>query len=171
MKPHLYIAAILFCVSLHAQAQNHEKKARIKYLFSLMKQDSLVLKQVDASINAYKSLSNSIVDSTRVKLDSSMIQRRDVFMQKIINVTKVNALKLLNEDMVDVYDQYFTDEEIEAFCVFYQTPAGKKMIDNTPAIAKDVMTRSMTKYQPELMKLIKEFMDESKREIDLKFKK
>lgn len=171
MKVILYIAVSLFCFSLFANAQNSEKRARIKYLFTLMKQDSLILKQMDASIAAYKSLSNSFLDSTRVKVDSSMIRRRDTFMQKMITITKANSLKMLNEDMVEIYDQHFTMEEIDAFCVFYRTPAGQKFVSKLPEITKDIMTRTMTKYQPEVMKIVKEFMDESKRELEQQFKK
>ncbi|MBO0950384.1 DUF2059 domain-containing protein [Fibrella forsythiae] len=179
MKSILFAAICLLGVSFHVQAQSAPKRDRIKYLFVLMKQDSLVLKQMDATINMARSVTKMgtgmakqmvAADSVRIPVDSAMLKRHDVFMQKMIKVAKENTLKLINEDMVDIYDQYFTVQEIEAFCAFYQTPAGRKLIDTTPAISKDIMMRSMTKYQPEIMKLFKEYMDESKREIEQKYK-
>ncbi|MEZ0540629.1 DUF2059 domain-containing protein [Fibrella arboris] len=179
MKPLLFTALFLLGVAFHAQAQSTPKRDRIKYLFVLMKQDSLVLKQMDATIDMARSLSRMRTgmakqlvgaDSVRIPIDSAMLKRHDAFMQKMVKVAKENTLKLLNEDMVEVYDQHFTAQEIDAFCTFYQTPAGRKLIDSTPAISKDIMMRSMNKYQPEIMKLFKEYMDESKREIDQKYK-
>lgn len=179
MKPLILIVAILFCAVTHTQAQSAEKRTRIRYLFSLMKQDSLMLKQMDASIsmmrNVTKMGSGMVrqvgVDSAAVPVDSAMLKRRDLFMQKMIRVSKDNTLKMINEDMVEIYDRYFTATEIEAFCTFYQSPAGKKLIDRTPAVSQEVMKQSMTKYQPQLMKLVKEYMDEEKQIIDSKYKK
>ena len=166
----MLIATILVSLSLHTQAQNVDKRTRIKYLFTLMKQDSLLLKQIDVSLASSRKTSDMVLKNAQVPMDSLMLKRLDVFTQKMIEKSRENALKLINEDMVEVYDQYFTLEEIEDFCTFYQTPAGRKLINNTSAIADDIAKRSATKYQPEIMKLLKEFMDESNRKIDFKYK-
>ena len=84
-------------------------------------------------------------------------------MQRIVKLERENTMRLLNEDMVDIYDRYFTTDDIEAFCTFYQSAAGKKLVDSTPGINQDVRVQSMTKYQPGLMKLVKEYFEESQR--------
>ncbi|MEZ0485997.1 DUF2059 domain-containing protein [Fibrella aquatica] len=178
MKSLIFTTVFLLGLLFHTQAQNAEKRTRIKYLFSLMKQDSLMLKQMDASVNMMRNMTKMGsgmakqmgVDSAAMPVDSAMLKRQDEFIQKMISVSKSNTLKLINEDMVEVYDRYFTAAEIEAFCTFYQSPAGKKLIDKTPTISQEIMTQSMTKYQPEIMKLVKAYMDEEKRIIDSKYK-
>jgi len=137
-----------------------------------------MLKQKDASLAMMRRVANMGtemvnhmgMDSIRVPVDSARLKRQDEFMSKVMKVSSENTMKMLNEDLVDIYDRYFAADEIEAFCTFYQSSAGKKLIDKTPAISQEVMTQAMTKYQPVIMKLLKEFMDEDKRETEKKYK-
>ncbi|ARK10075.1 DUF2059 domain-containing protein [Fibrella sp. ES10-3-2-2] len=178
MKSLIFTAFLLLGLSVYTQAQNTKKRARIKYLFSLMKQDSLMFKQRDASLAMMRRAaamgtemaSHLGMDSLRVPVDSARLKRQDAFITKVMKVSSDNTMKMINEDLVDIYDRYFTADEIEAFCTFYQSSVGKKLIDKTPAISQEVMTQAMTKYQPILMNLLKEFIDEERRETEKKFK-
>jgi len=174
MKSLIFTIAFLLCALTYTQAQSIEKRTRIRYLFTLMKQDSLMMKQIDAQVamsRNFTTMGRDMAKNTGIDMpvDSAMIKRQEVFVEKMVKTTKENTMKLL-EDMVEIYDRYFTSAEIEAFCTFYESPAGKKMIASTPAITQDISTQSMTKYQPQIMKLMKEYIDESKRQIDQKYK-
>ena len=46
---------------------------------------------------------------------------------------------LINE-LVPIYDRYFTESEIKDLIKFYESPVGKKMVLNQPLILKDSMT-------------------------------
>jgi uncharacterized protein len=86
-----------------------------------------------------------------------------VFMAYAIDETKALVKKMINEDVVQIYDKYFTDKEIQKYLDFYKTPEGKKMLDMTPAIQTDLMTVMMNKYMPELQEKFKKKLEELKK--------
>jgi hypothetical protein len=155
MRKFILVPAIVTCICLSANAQG--KKESIKQLFSLMQQDSLIN-------SSFAAMTTSIVSSMNLNLDSAANQRYEKILAKSMEASKQIAKKLLNEDMVEIYDKYFTQQEIDDFIAFYKSPSGKKMIDRVPSIQKDVMLVMTKKYtsglHEEIMKDIAEIMKE-----------
>jgi hypothetical protein len=79
-------------------------------------------------------------------------------MQIMKNISK----RMLNEDMLILYDKYFTQEEINDFIYFYKTPSGQKYINSTPEITKEMMTIMMQKYMPEIKNAMMGKIEEKK---------
>jgi len=77
--------------------------------------------------------------------------------------TKALSKKLINEDMVTIYDKYFTESEIQKFIDFYLSPEGKKLIEATPNMQNEIMAIMATKYMPELTTKFKNKLEESKK--------
>lgn len=144
----LFSSAILFlCFSGKAQGQS--KKEKIRSLFSLMKQDSLAEKTMSTMLNSsfmqmQKQFSDTTIYNAAFREKFSDILNKE--KASTIEMTK----KLINDDMVNIYDKYFTIQEVEAFIDFYKSPAGQKMIDQLPNITKDVITIMSTKYGPSM---------------------
>lgn len=42
--------------------------------------------------------------------------------------------------IVPIYDKHFTEEDIKGMIAFYETPAGKKMVEKLPMIMQESMT-------------------------------
>ncbi len=86
--------------------------------------------------------------------------------------SKEIALKLVNEDMVNIYDKYFTTEEIDDFIGFYKSRSGQKLLAQTPDITKDVMAIMTTKYQADFqqsfVKEVQEIIKEMEKEMKTK---
>jgi hypothetical protein len=156
MRKFILIPIMVTCVSISAVGQ--AKKESIKQLFSLMQQDSLIN-------SSFAAMTSSIVSSMNLNLDSAANVRYAKILAKSMEASKQIARKLLNEDMVDIYDKYFSQQEIDDFIAFYRSPSGKKMIDRVPSIQKDVMIVMTKKYtsglHDEIMKEITEIMKES----------
>jgi uncharacterized protein len=93
---------------------------------------------------------------------SKMTQK---LMERSMKRSQENALRLLNEDMVDIYDKYFTTEEIDDFATFYKSKSGQKMLSQMPAISKDVMTIMSDKYQKDFQQSIRKDVEEITNEI------
>src|SRR4051794_14009862 len=113
MKKLLLAGTLLIALASEGHAQNSTKKEKIKTLFALMHQDSLVIKTLDGmSASMVKNMSAMFSDTTISHgVDVAKITQKMV--ERSIRRSKENALRLLNEDMVDIYDKYFTVEEIE----------------------------------------------------------
>jgi len=148
----IFLITVLF-FSTFSQAQAQSKKESIKTLFVIMQQDSLISK-------SFRIMTSSIVStmSSQFQSDTSLSAKMSAIMEKSMEASKKVAMKLLNEDMVDIYDKYFTQQEIDDFIVFYKTKSGQKMISTLPDIQKDIMSAMSKKYTPTLQEeIMKEF--------------
>lgn len=166
MKKLLALLTLLIVLASQGKTQNSAKKEKIKTLFALMHQDSLIIKTFDAmSSSMVKNMSTMFNDTIYTNHDinvSGIIQK---LMERNMKKSKENALKLLNEDMVDIYDKYFTIEEIEDFTVFYKSRSGQKMLNQMPDISKDVMAIMSSKYQKDFQQSIMKDIEEVTNEI------
>ena len=79
-----------------------------------------------------------------------------------MQIMKNISTRMLNEDMLILYDKYFTQEEINDFIHFYKTPSGQKYINSTPEITKEMMTIMMQKYMPEIKNAMMGKIEEKK---------
>ncbi|MBC7916015.1 MAG: DUF2059 domain-containing protein, partial [Pyrinomonadaceae bacterium] len=84
------------------------------------------------------------------------------YMAYVKEETKAFSKKMINEDMVNIYTKYFTDEDIKNFTQFYSSPSGKKMIELTPTFQKELMTSMMTTEMPLLQAKFKKKLEELK---------
>lgn len=163
MKQTFLALTLLFCISINGQSQTGPKKEKIKYLFSLMHQDSLISKTNEAmSLSMVTQMAGIFKDSIYTKGGINYPDKFAKIMQKSMEASKEYTKKLINEDMVDIYDKYFTIVDIEDFITFYKSKSGQKMLDKLPEITTDMMTALTVKYQPimqqSIMKEVEEMM-------------
>lgn len=131
-----------------------------------MHQDSLVVKMFDAmSQSMAQNMSGIFNDTayTKYGIDASKLMQKMV--QKNMFRAREIALKLVNIDMVDIYEKYFTIEEIEDFTAFYKTKSAQRLLAQMPEISKDIMTIMGTKYQKDLQASYMQDVEEIKKEL------
>lgn len=58
---------------------------------------------------------------------------------QITEVKKEFNVEQLVDLLVPVYQKQFTEEDVKAFLEFYQSPAGKKLVEKQPAIMQESM--------------------------------
>ena len=143
----------MFCFVAFINGYSQTKQESIKELFHAMQTDTLMDKMFSSMIpGMLKQMQNQMTDSvSRARSEEMMTS----VMQTMKEITK----KLINEDMVGIYDKYFTQNEINDYISFYKTPSGKKFINVTPDIQKDLMSVMMKKYMPEIQNSIKAKID------------
>ena len=142
------------------QSQTLSKKEKIKALFEVMHQEASMMKMMDAmSENMVKYLK-----TMAPKEDSEFSQELDKLIKDQFESSKKIAQKLLNEDMVNIYDKYFSVEEIDDFITFYKTKSGQKMLSQMPEITKELMSVMTTKYQSDMQTTMMKFLEEIDKE-------
>jgi uncharacterized protein len=104
-----------------------------------MKQDSLMDKMLDTMIPS-------------MGLDINNTEKMKPFMKAIKGI----MTKLVDNEMVTIYDTNFEDAEINDFITFYKSSSGQKYIKAQPTIQKEIMETMMIKYMPEIMKAVEE---------------
>jgi len=65
-------------------------------------------------------------------------------LKRVLNLDDV-----LNE-LVPVYDQYFTEQDLRELIAFYESPLGQKVLKTAPLILKDSMDKSVNYFKGKL---------------------
>jgi len=151
MKKVFLFALLVIFMSVNLSAQT--KKDKIIQLFGLMNSDKMISTMVD---NMSKMFQNQSSEIKNEKKDS--IQKE--YFSYVMVETKEFSKKLINEDMVNLYDKYFTEPEIQKYIDFYNTPEGKKFIEQSPNLQSDLMTNIIKNYLPDLTKKFRNKLDE-----------
>lgn len=146
MKKLLLVLLILIPALMNCQALT--KQENIKVLFQLMQTDSVVEKMMNSMIPI-------MMKSMPQQQDSTAISMMNVTMKKMTEVMMDITRRLLNEDMLAIYDKYYTEKDIKDLVAFYKSSAGQKMVKVSPDLNKEMMTILLTKYVPEIQSKMK----------------
>ena len=152
MKKGFLVIAICILVISNGFAQT--KQESIKQLFHLMKTDSITEKM-------FTSILSPMINQMQLKDSVSQANFKEK-MNTMMQIMKNISTKMLNEDMIILYDKYFTQDEIFDFINFYKTPSGQKLINSTPEMTKEIMNIMMQKYMPEIKKAMMVKIEEKK---------
>ncbi len=142
------LLVLLFSIPLLLNCQAQTKQENIKVLFQLMQTDSVVEKMMNSMIPV-------MMKSIPQAQDSTAKSQLDATMKKMTQVMMTITKRLLNEDMVGLYDKYFTESEIKDLVTFYKSSVGKKMVAVSPELNKEMMMILITKYFPEMQEMLK----------------
>lgn len=143
MKKLIFSLAICTSTILSAQAQTQTKHEKVLKLIHLMQADDMINKSFDG-------ISTTITQQVQSQAkDSTAKVKAKIMMDAVMSAGKDMTKRLVNEDMVMLYEKYFTDADIESYIKFYESPAGKKMIAVQPDMQKEMMTIMFSKYIPE----------------------
>lgn len=157
------ILVLMFCLPVFVSATySQTKQESIKKLFKVMQQDSVVDKMFSSII---PTMMNQMRNQFPIK-DSLRNARSNEMMKLTIQSVKEITKKKLNEDLVVIYDKYFTESEINDYITFYKSPSGQKFIKTTPEISKEIMKFMILIMQDhflEIQKTIKDKAEEMKK--------
>lgn len=175
----LSLLIIMLNVSFFATAQD-TKRDRIKELLVLTHQDTFSIRKFEelsqsSSINYSEYLNDSTtldVFSTYIK-DTSLLNDMKMAMKDTAYLSLIGAIndissskqkidkekikkmamQFVQGELVDIYDQTFSRDEIEELIAFYKTSAGRKVVFKTPGIQEDIKRRIERKYSTYLQGL------------------
>jgi len=77
-----------------------------------------------------------------------------------IRINELDLENFFNEISFEIYDKYFTEDDLAVMVRFYSSDAGKKLLANTNNIFLDSMKATEEKLLPSLIKIAKEVMNE-----------
>lgn len=154
MKKLLLISTITLSFVLTSNAQ--DKAADLKTLFELMNSEKMMDGMMASIVPMIKQSA-----SAKIKGDDAK-EKFDKYMDFMSVEMKELSTNILNVEMPLIYEKYFTHDDIKYLIKFYQSPTGKKMIENTPQVMKDLMNSMTTKYMPEFQEKMMKKLEESK---------
>ena len=132
MKKTISVSIILVLTTLSTFSQT--KQESIKELFTLMKTESMF----DKLVIPFQGLQKDSISK--------------VLTGSIMNSMKPMFKKIMDEDLVGIYDRHYTQKEIKDLIRFYKSKTGQKMITTAPDIQNELMSIVQAKYKGEFLK-------------------
>ncbi len=108
-----------------------------------------------ASENKLTPAQQKALEADQSKIAVSMFKR---FREKVVGV--INYAELLEQISLELYDKYFTEDELKDIVAFYKTPTGKKSIQVMPKLVADVMQKSNDIVLPKIMSALNEIIQD-----------
>jgi len=154
MKKRAFV--LFFCLGVFTFSFGQTKKDSIRELFHLMKDDSTTTKVMD-------SLMPLLTKKMNQETDSTAKAKAQVKMKAMMEMVKT-VISKVKEDRLNLYDQYYTQQDIDDMIVFYKSPAGRKYVRITPIITKEIVMKVLKEYLPQMENDKKEIKEEQKEE-------
>jgi hypothetical protein len=74
----------------------------------------------------------------------------------------------IKEDIIDIYVDVFTKEELEGIIAFYKTPVGQKLIKKQPELMQksmEIIQKQLTTIMPKVQKAIQDMKETLKESV------
>lgn len=155
----IYSILLTLLLSLNMAVAATASEASIKQLMELTKARSLV-------DNIYAQLEGSMNNSLQQGLKGKTPTPSE---QKAINNLKERAIGLIKQELdwnkleplyIRLYQESFTQAEVDGVIAFYKTPAGQAVINKMPLLMKKTMSEMqgmMSNLMPKLQKIQQDF--------------
>ena len=84
----------------------------------------------------------------------------------------IDMARVIEDVSVDLYDKYFTEDEIKDLIVFYKSHTGKKTTEVLPKMFAESMTNTMDAVKPKVLEIVTQLVNEEtarvKKELETK---
>jgi uncharacterized protein len=160
---------ILLCIcvtaaSCFAQTTNPAKEAKVEELFKASKMDILLQKTLENSAAQLKS--GVMQQMMGIKLNPDQQKLTDEYQDKVQKVL-FTAFSWDNVKPIylKLYEEKFTDSELDGIIAFYRSPAGQAFVDKAPKLMADAsmaLQQRLQSVQPQIRDLMNEFTEKAK---------
>ncbi|MEO6922979.1 MAG: DUF2059 domain-containing protein [Bryocella sp.] len=155
----MLLAMLLLIVPCHAQDVDPAKRAKVEELMTTMR--------VDKMMNQMMDMVKSQVAQTTASLPSSQTmtpKQKEIaaaFQTKALDVAMSTvSFQSMEPEIVKLYANTFTMQELEGILAFYKSPIGQSMLDKQPQLMRGMMTfmqGRIAELQPKMKALTDQF--------------
>lgn len=152
---------LISCVFVYASsclASVESHRAAVEAMLHLTEIDKLI----DPMMNQVQAMIQQQVDQMNLADDAKPVVKK--YNDKIIALMKKElAWDKMKTDLIDIYINVYTEEEINAIVAFYKTPVGRKMLEKMPELLQQTMAVTQSQVQriiPDLQAISQEMENE-----------
>lgn len=164
MKKLMLAVAVVLSVSIpvvHADATS--QKAIIEEILIVTKADANVDQTIQALYTQLRTMMEKQFAEMGASDDLSPILKR--YLDKVFNIMEQTmSWKVLKNDMIDLYEQTFTEDELNGMLAFYKSPVGQSVVDKMPKVMQQSIAIAQ-KYMPEMQRKIVKISEEFEEEL------
>ena len=133
-------------LTVNAQAP----KEKVLELIEVMQADKMIGQMMDQMIPMMQQQMKSNLKTEEQK------QKLEKVNTIVLEEAKIFTNNIVNGSMVDIYAKYFSEKDINYMIDFYKSETGKKLLELTPTITKELMEKMMQDEMPTFQQKIKE---------------
>ena len=153
------LLVLLLITPIFARADDPGKKAKVEELMQLTNMNQLMTQMLGQMSERMKA--SAAQQASTMNLTPAQKTTYDEYEQKVSDLItgSVNWDKM-KPIVVQVYDETYTEDEIDGILNFYRSPAGKAMVAKAPQLMSKSMTLMMQQLitlQPQIQQLTKDF--------------
>jgi hypothetical protein len=151
------IAALALVLTLagFAGAQTTAKQAKIERLLVLTKANTMV----DQVFEQFKNMAASQFPASATPEQRAKMQEAQ---NKVMDILKARmSWERMRPQYVKLYEDTYTEDEINGILAFYESPAGRAMLDKMPTIISKSMAlgqAQMADVLPEIQQVMRDTM-------------
>jgi len=153
MKSIPVLTLALIMTGLAASAQEPTKEAKIGRILTLMKADAMI----DQVFEQMKGLTTSMAPPDATEKQRARAQE---IQGKIMDLVRSRiSWDKMRPEYVKLYSETFSDVEIDGMLAFYESPAGRAMLDKMPVLLSKSIALAQSRMAgitPEIERLVKE---------------
>lgn len=142
------IFSLLMFLTLTVNAQ--APKEKVLELIEVMQADKMIGQMMDQMIPMMQQQMKSNLKTEEQK------QKLEKVNTIVLEEAKIFTNNIVNGSMVDIYAKYFSEKDINYMIDFYKSETGKKLLELTPTITKELMEKMMQDEMPTFQQKIKE---------------
>ena len=134
----------LWVPQMTAQAPQASRDSVMKFFTATHISDQVQQVQTLMMDEMTKSLRATLDNDTRLSTEDKD-QVMELIAPEMQGAAKVYPVAEMLDDMVPVYQKHFTDSDMQAITDFFESPVGKKFVDENGPMMKEAMTVIMPK--------------------------
>ncbi len=150
-------AVLLFALPL-AHADDASKRAKIQEMLTLTNSEQMMNQALDQMSAMMKNAAAQ--QAARQNLTQEQQQIQDNFNTKITRIIQQSlSMDSIRPVIIQVYDETYTEDEIDGILAFYRSPAGKAFLAKTPQLMTKTVTlmqQQMAAVQPQIEQAVKD---------------
>jgi len=153
------LAAVLAVAPCYGQDNDATKRAKVEELMTTMHVDSMMDQMTAMAKQQVDQASQGLTGAETMTPTQKKIfaDYQEKSMDLVMATVSYKAVK---PEMVKLYVDTFTDEEIEGITAFYKSPTGQALLKKTPQLMSSMMEfmqGSIADLQPKLKALTDQF--------------
>ncbi len=148
----------LSAVSLFADEPSRE--AKVHEFFRVSQVQETMQQQMAQSMDQIKNMTMQQLKSSGAQMTPEQSQKVEQMQTHLMSVIQdAFSWDKIQPDMVKIYVDTYSDEELDGLIAFYKSPAGQAYVKKTPVLMNktmEIMQQRMVTIMPQMQQLIKE---------------
>lgn len=134
---------LVLSIAFTTNTFSKDKTEDLKELIDLMQVEKMVEGKITAMIPMMKQQMGKTFEG------ESGERIFNEYMVVLIEETKVMTNKLVDNEVIAIYDKHFTHKEIKEMIKFYKSSIGQKMLEKNQDITQEMMDAMTSSYLPD----------------------